>query len=209
MTSNIANAPIFEPTVARVYMRLTHRKKSLMYHNRGNSSKIYPQNKETLTSVNQPTTSSNKRDALPTRQFLVHRDTPTTHLSNTHESSECTTTSRSNTESDGSYTPSDIIIRPFICPLCKLSLTSASAHRHIQTHKRQMNDISGVGWRCKGVPLELASAYGVPRSSPIYNHRNNLRTGGCLKTFSRRDALKRHIITHKGCFGHATRDDAD
>lgn len=95
------------------------------------------------------------------------------------------------------------------CPVCKRRITMGSVKRHIQTHKRIEDDNAGRGWRCKGVPVTYSSVYGVPASSRTYKHRNSLRVGGCMKTFSRRDALRRHITNNERCFGHANREDTE
>ncbi|TFY74841.1 hypothetical protein EWM64_g9169, partial [Hericium alpestre] len=60
--------------------------------------------------------------------------------------------------------------------------------RHIRTHTQ---DFEPARWVCCGVPLAQAPA-GVSTLHPVV-HNGELRVGGCMAKFSRRDALRRHL----------------
>ncbi len=90
------------------------------------------------------------------------------------------------------------------CPYCNYvqgRRRMVDLNRHIATHTKS-SDVAL--WTCCGFPREVARAKGVPddvlrEASPIYG-----RVGGCWETFSRRDALQRHLRKQKGrCFGDA------
>ncbi|KDQ25541.1 hypothetical protein PLEOSDRAFT_1113486 [Pleurotus ostreatus PC15] len=67
--------------------------------------------------------------------------------------------------------------------------------RHLLTHTRPDDRDQSRGWWCKGV---LASS--VPGfQGEAYEFNGELRFGGCLRTFSRRDALKRHLDNRNVC----------
>lgn len=93
-----------------------------------------------------------------------------------------------------------------VCPVCRQKFSSSSVSQHIETHANSTSDTDGILWRCKGVRVEDAPAYRVPMSSPMYTHNNVIRIGGCLRTFRRRDALTRHLLSATSCFGTASRD---
>ncbi|KAJ7677489.1 hypothetical protein B0H17DRAFT_895973, partial [Mycena rosella] len=65
--------------------------------------------------------------------------------------------------------------------------------RHLKTHQRACDEDAQKGWRCKGVPVGEAADYGIGAATPTYDFLGQQRVGGCMKTFSRRDALKRHL----------------
>jgi len=75
--------------------------------------------------------------------------------------------------------------------------------RHIKTHIRKDGEV-----RCKGVPWQDALSF-PHRFRNISLHEkpytipgeSGLWVGGCLKTFSRADALKRHL-NHTSCEGY-------
>ena len=82
--------------------------------------------------------------------------------------------------------------------------------RHVVTHDRWMEPGK---WTCCGVGMERAFMYGrgieegMTEEEQIeagaYMFRGRLMIGGCLKTFARRDALKRHVDNPKiPCIGH-------
>ena len=61
-------------------------------------------------------------------------------------------------------------------------------------------------WVCCGVPFDDAElTKDIPAEmlrEELFDYNGQLMVGGCRKTFSRRDALKRHLRAHKGvCFG--------
>ena len=83
-------------------------------------------------------------------------------------------------------------------------------NRHILTHDRWMEPEK---WICYGVSMDIAHLYdrgieeGMTEEEQIkagaYMFRGQLRVGGCLKTFARRDALKRHVDNPSiPCIGH-------
>ncbi|KAF7298872.1 hypothetical protein MIND_00835100 [Mycena indigotica] len=66
--------------------------------------------------------------------------------------------------------------------------------RHVKTHQREADDQANRGWCCVGVLVGDARHYSrISRGAEIYTHLGQQRIGGCRKTFSRRDALKRHL----------------
>jgi len=82
--------------------------------------------------------------------------------------------------------------------------------RHVQTHGRWMDPYA---WTCCGVTLDRAHLYGkgieegMTREECIqagaYEFRGQLMIGGCMKSFARRDALKRHMDNPNiTCVGH-------
>ena len=81
--------------------------------------------------------------------------------------------------------------------------------RHVVTHYRWMEPEK---WTCCGVEVEVAHLYGrgieagISKEEQIeagaYMFKGKLMVGGCLKTFARRDALKRHVDNPKiSCVG--------
>ena len=85
----------------------------------------------------------------------------------------------------------------FICPECGWKQTNRRMpdfKRHMKTHTRPTEDDQSKGWWCKGVLLENVSRYKrIPRDARPYIFLGQHRIGGCMRTFSRRDALKRHL----------------
>ncbi|PIL23302.1 hypothetical protein GSI_14612 [Ganoderma sinense ZZ0214-1] len=80
------------------------------------------------------------------------------------------------------------------CPYVQHTRRSPDLKRHIETHTRG----KGVTlWVCCGVPAINARELGVPaevvRTAPIFDFEGVPMIGGCRKTFSRRDALARHL----------------
>ena len=83
-------------------------------------------------------------------------------------------------------------------------------NRHIVTHGRWLEPEK---WTCCGVTMDIAWSYdtgiqqGMTQDEQIqagaYLFRGQLMIGGCLNTFARRDALKRHVDNPKiPCVGH-------
>lgn len=84
----------------------------------------------------------------------------------------------------------------FICPVCNRKQENERMpdfKRHLLTHMRPMEEEKEKGWRCKGVLLQDARDWGIPEGAKVYTFLGQERVGGCMKTFSRRDALKRHL----------------
>ena len=88
----------------------------------------------------------------------------------------------------------------FCCPVCghkQHNHRVPDFKRHIETHDRSIN------WVCRGVGMDVAHLYDVGISEDMseeecvqagaYVYRGQLMIGGCLQTFARRDALKRHV----------------
>ena len=78
--------------------------------------------------------------------------------------------------------------------------------RHVATHKRP-GECAPL-WVCCGVPLMEARSRGVPEdmlfNEEIFEFGGLHMVGGCWRTFSRRDAFKRHLRREEGkCFGDA------
>lgn len=74
--------------------------------------------------------------------------------------------------------------------------------RHLKTHLRPDDKDQTQGWWCKGVLLEDAAEHGLPKSLKPFLFADQWRVGGCERTFSRRDALKRHLDNENvGCVG--------
>lgn len=82
---------------------------------------------------------------------------------------------------------------PWACPHCpwvQHNKRTPDLKRHIRTHTRHAKPEQ---WVCCGVPLAQAAAFEVPPDAAHMEHRGQVMVGGCGKTFSRRDALKRHL----------------
>ncbi|KAJ7245042.1 hypothetical protein B0H12DRAFT_1003300, partial [Mycena haematopus] len=74
--------------------------------------------------------------------------------------------------------------------------------RHVKTHQRAFDEDAEKGWRCKGVLTSEAADWALGPDAPTYTFLGQERVGGCMKTFSRRDALKRHLDNHNvDCVG--------
>ncbi|KAI0717021.1 hypothetical protein C8Q76DRAFT_616902 [Earliella scabrosa] len=91
------------------------------------------------------------------------------------------------------------------CPYIQHNCRVPDLKRHIATHTRASNEVL---WVCCGVPVVEAHTRGIPeevvREDPAFEFAGRLMVGGCRKTFSRRDALTRHLRREKGrCFGDA------
>ncbi|TBU47079.1 hypothetical protein BD309DRAFT_914550 [Dichomitus squalens] len=93
------------------------------------------------------------------------------------------------------------------CPHCPYvhNRRSPDLKRHIETHTL---GASVAMWVCCGVYALDALDQGVPlevvRQGQIMDFDGVSMIGGCRKTFSRRDALLRHLRAQKGkCFGDA------
>ncbi|KAM5541670.1 hypothetical protein V8D89_004651, partial [Ganoderma adspersum] len=97
---------------------------------------------------------------------------------------------------------------PWQCPYCphvQRNRRSPDLKRHINTRAR---DMEVADWVCCGVPVMNAAELGVPamamREAQVFDFDGVLMIGGCKKAFSRRDALRRHLLREKGkCFGDA------
>ncbi|KAI0366296.1 hypothetical protein BV20DRAFT_659326 [Pilatotrama ljubarskyi] len=93
------------------------------------------------------------------------------------------------------------------CPYCdhvQQNKLSGQLKRHIATHTRP-TDAAEQPWVCCGVPLIEAQQRGIPAElllkEPV-EYEGIFFVGGCWKTFSRRDALGRHLRRNAGrCYG--------
>lgn len=64
--------------------------------------------------------------------------------------------------------------------------------RHIKTHYPSK-------WFCSGVPIEQADSFALdPAASTMCESLGMWMVGGCGKTFSRRDAYRRHLGRETG-----------
>ncbi|TBU23884.1 hypothetical protein BD311DRAFT_730568 [Dichomitus squalens] len=94
------------------------------------------------------------------------------------------------------------------CPHCRYvqhNRRSPDLKRHIATHT---HGADVAMWVCCGVYALDALGQGVPvevvRQGQIMDFDGVPMIGGCMKTFSRKDALIRHLKAQKGkCFGDA------
>jgi hypothetical protein len=88
---------------------------------------------------------------------------------------------------------------PWKCPHCSWvqhNRRVPDLKRHIRTHMRYAGP---ERWVCCGVPASRAHEYGVGPSAPQTEYNGTLMVGGCQKSFSRRDALKRHLDNTNIC----------
>ncbi|EMD39924.1 hypothetical protein CERSUDRAFT_122066, partial [Gelatoporia subvermispora B] len=89
------------------------------------------------------------------------------------------------------------------CPHCDYVQTNGRAPdlaRHIASHLAGQDPMK---WVCCGVPLAHARAYGV-RMGPgaeVNMYEGVPMVGGCWRTFTRRDALGRHLRQQECCVG--------
>ncbi|TBU39508.1 hypothetical protein BD309DRAFT_928869 [Dichomitus squalens] len=91
------------------------------------------------------------------------------------------------------------------CPYVQHNRRSPDLKRHIETHT---HGADVAMWVCCGVYALDALGQGVPvevvRQAQIVDFDGVPMIGGCRKTFSRKDALIRHLKAQKGkCFGDA------
>jgi hypothetical protein len=84
---------------------------------------------------------------------------------------------------------------PWACPVeqccwvqrnCRIS----DLKRHVKTHSRHSEP---ADWVCCGIPVNIAHEHKRdPQTEKTYMYKGKLMLGGCMKTFARRDSLKRH-----------------
>jgi len=89
--------------------------------------------------------------------------------------------------------------RSFICPAHRCGYVQRNKIesdflRHVQSH-------DPIKWICIGVSEADAEMFGVRRGSAVYSIKGRSMTGGCLKHFSRYDALTRHVTNSDECCG--------
>ncbi|KAK0201851.1 hypothetical protein DFS33DRAFT_1027515 [Desarmillaria ectypa] len=86
--------------------------------------------------------------------------------------------------------------------------------RHLLTHQQPDKNDQSRGWWCKGLKLLDREAYNrlavrdgrptIPENAEEIVYLFEQRVGGCMRNFSRRDALKRHIDNpNTPCCGYA------
>ena len=96
------------------------------------------------------------------------------------------------------------------CEYVQKNQRAPDLKRHIVTHGRWREPEK---WICCGVEMDKAHLYGKDVKQEMtdeeclkagaYKFRGRLMIGGCMKTFARRDALKRHVDNPKiPCVGH-------
>jgi len=87
------------------------------------------------------------------------------------------------------------------CPYVQKIRRMPDMRRHVETHRAQANYEK---WICCGVPLRDAAKYKITNVSQAYEFKGTEMVGGCLKGFSRRDALVRHLKSDRNtCVGEA------
>jgi hypothetical protein len=91
---------------------------------------------------------------------------------------------------------------PWECPHCpwvQRNKRTPDLKRHIRTHTRLLHPAQ---WVCRGVMIEDDTSPHTQSTNPS-PYVQKLGAGGCGKTFSRRDALKRHLDNGNiGCAGN-------
>jgi Zinc finger, C2H2 type len=92
---------------------------------------------------------------------------------------------------------SAVKVNPWECPHCpwvQRNKRTPDLKRHIRTHTRLLQPAQ---WVCRGILDDTPSSLHSDDSPP---HLLGSGSGGCGKTFSRRDALKRHLDNRNiGC----------
>ncbi|KAF9804264.1 hypothetical protein IEO21_09455 [Rhodonia placenta] len=148
-----------------------------------------------------------RRSASTSSRSVSARDSsspsPRTGSSNTRRSPRHTR--RRNVQVDGKVPDPEDMDEPGMvkCKSCDLVLLKTSMKRHIETH-----GLPGK-WSCCGVPVELASEYGIPASAKPYEHKGRWMVGGCETSCTRKDALVRHLKSEsKECVGDVDVADA-
>ncbi|EAU85890.1 hypothetical protein CC1G_02913 [Coprinopsis cinerea okayama7 len=105
----------------------------------------------------------------------------------------------------------------FFCPVCRTAQGNKRMpdfKRHLSAHIRASPSDESKGWWCKGLLYSEFLTYShkeqdqIRRScssdGEVYMFNGKQRIGGCRMTFSRRDALKRHLNNKGGiCYGKA------
>ncbi|KAK6984288.1 hypothetical protein R3P38DRAFT_2662269 [Favolaschia claudopus] len=94
--------------------------------------------------------------------------------------------------------------KKFTCDVCgyvQRNRRMPDFRRHLNTHTRTFEDNAQRGWQCKGVLRSEGCKWGIAADVPSYVFMDEERVGGCLKTFSRKDALKRHLDNSSLCVG--------
>ncbi|KAF5382330.1 hypothetical protein D9757_008445 [Collybiopsis confluens] len=103
----------------------------------------------------------------------------------------------------------------FVCPVCNWvqgNKRFPDYHRHLKTHARPDPSIKTEGYWCKGARVEDLESFNlrqmkegdktISEDARAYWFHDHLRIGGCCQQFSRRDALKRHMMnTNVACAG--------
>ncbi|KAF8644416.1 hypothetical protein AX16_008476 [Volvariella volvacea WC 439] len=74
--------------------------------------------------------------------------------------------------------------------------------RHLRSHCRAQNEAEGRIHICSGIPddPDMRLEYEVPEEEEAWDMgEGRWRVAGCMRTFSRRDALRRHVCRSKTC----------
>ncbi|KIK57186.1 hypothetical protein GYMLUDRAFT_173192 [Collybiopsis luxurians FD-317 M1] len=95
----------------------------------------------------------------------------------------------------------------FTCPVCgwkQVNKRMPDFHRHLKTHARPDPNDKTEGYWCKGARVENLTSFNakqraendktIPLDAKPYLFHDHMRVGGCCQQFSRRDALKRHMM---------------
>ncbi|CAA7261417.1 unnamed protein product [Cyclocybe aegerita] len=84
----------------------------------------------------------------------------------------------------------------FQCPECSWKQTNRRLpdfKRHLKTHIRPSANNHDQGFWCRGVPLDQSAGFLIPPDAKPYTFKGEKWIGGCMRSFSRGDALKRHL----------------
>jgi len=89
----------------------------------------------------------------------------------------------------------------FLCPQCLYRPKDKRLpdfKRHLATHVAHLSKTC-----CAGVLIEDAAAFDIPEMAELVFYNGKYRIGGCMRHFSRMDALRRHLDNgNLGCVGY-------
>ncbi|RPD60289.1 hypothetical protein L226DRAFT_272619 [Lentinus tigrinus ALCF2SS1-7] len=155
-----------------------------------------------------PTSSTPSRPGVPSPYPVLPLAGPSKTRSNSPPSTSVPHISRRrNIHVSSSVVP----VNEWACPHCphvQHNQRKPDLRRHIATHTKPTQS-RNARWTCCGVPLTDVGKHEVPErvlhEQPMVVHEGVAMVGGCLKTFTRKDALLRHLRVRKGmCFGDAS-----
>ena len=150
----------------------------------------------------------NSRSSGPKRRCLTshlpaHHSSPRNKSSSSNARRRLSRNKRAN--SVVAIDPCNSIDLNLVCPECgwkQVNKRLPDFKRHLRTHTRPDEGDQSQGWWCKGVLLEDAHKFNIPKGAESFKFLGQERIGGCRRTFSRRDALKRHLDNVNGtCVG--------